>query len=312
MSEDPERIVYAPLELIFVIDLESSSGHNRRVPGRDIDSTTGDIIGIGAAWMFFDYSKKEVVVLEKMRFPLYRPCGDEPKPTDPKALREWDFTIFSDDCWTNFWNKPDELDEDGNIIRRYGKSILPKLIDTKMNERSRVEGEKQAIGAILEHAEYWKNHAKENGLKYRLVSDCSSFDFGNIDAMILEHFPDTRGTLHVGGWNGAARSVTTKEETILGLVDNHWYRRHKVSGVENTDNTVRLHHLFDVPPSKFTHTHLPDEDAVSIGWRYLTARAIENGVYTLKEDRVEAPPAGSCKRLYPFMSPDNKRAKTSV
>jgi len=300
---DKEVIRYYPNELIFVIDIESSCGWNRRFPGRELDESSGDIIGIGAAWMFFDYEENKVKCLDTFRGCLYRPQIDPITGkeriifnTDIKTTEgcDLDRTIFSNGCYTNFWN----YDEDA-------KKALPLLVSDNVDKQTREEAEKEVISNLYTKAEYWKTYAEEHNYKYRLVSDCASFDFGNIDQMIVEHLPGKKGTLHVGGWNGSVRCANTKQETILKLVDPHWQSRRK-SKKENSDITVRLQQLYSIPESIYKHNHFPEEDAKNIGWRYLIGCAIENGVYTLNEDLVEQPPEGV---IPPYFSRPIKKVK---
>lgn len=303
MSE--EKIEYVRPELVCSIDLESSSGYNRRTSLRHPDKTSGDIIGIGMALMFFDYEEKSAKVFDKQLFKLYHPQKDADgnerivfNDVDPKKDKHYDEhrTIFSRDCYENFWSKDEGA-----------RKALPQLINNS-DENHRSASETIAIRSLVEIIKKWKKIAKENGYKFRYVSDNASFDFGNIDAMIVDYLPGQCGTLHLGGWNGAVRCATTKEETLLGLVDNHWMRRVKDRDVENTDITVRLHQLYGVPESPFEHTHMPDADAVNIGWRYLITKAIEDGAYTLKTEIVEKPLedrkppyiAKGCKKLKCF------------
>jgi len=274
-----QTVEYRPWELVWTVDLESGSGHNRRFPGREPDSTSGDIVAIGTAFMVFDYDTNEVKCLQTLRWDLYRPSAEP------------DASLFSVDCWTHFWNKEGK-DDEGNRIPPLSETLLPKLKDPLIGTLTRVQSERRAVEELLDTAKHWRAHAKKHGYKFRLVSDCASFDFGNLDAMILEHLPDTRGSMHAGGWNGAVRCCTSAEEAILRLVDNHWYRRVKRKG-ESSDITARLHQLYGVPPSPFPHTHCPDADARNIGWRYLTACAIGNGVYERNNARVEQGPTVS-------------------
>lgn len=268
--KDIRRVRYQ--ELIFVIDLESSSGHNRRCVGRNLDKTSGDIIGIGAACMVMN-EDNEVECLESRRWCLCRP-DDGTRPEKEEDLRTWDRTVFSKDCLKHFWEK-----DEGAI------KALPELVYDGPADLSREEAEKAALLELVECGRKWRKYAKANKYKYRLVSDCAVFDFGNTDQMILEYLPETKGMLHIGNWNGSVRCITSKEETILGVVDNYWRRNKKKTG--SNDITVRLHELYGVPKGKFEHTHLPDDDAKNTGWRYLTAVAIENGVYTLNTKLVE-------------------------
>jgi hypothetical protein len=282
------------------IDIESSSGHNMRPEKREIDSTSGDIIGIGAALMTFDYKKKECVVHDNLLIKLY--CPKKVKGTNEKipyvATKKHfqhvgkkpteDYTIFSEDCYNNFWGRDEGA-----------KKALPLLEISKKERKTlfRNDREKKAIKKLVKFLDDAVNWSVENGYKPRLLSDNASFDFGNIDQLILKYLPDTKGTLHSGGsWMGAVRCVTSKEETILGIRDYFWMRRIKNRIInekgekESSDITARLHYIHGVPECTFDHTHLPDDDAKNIGWRGLIVQAIEDGVFPLIEERVETPP----------------------
>lgn len=285
------------------VDIESSSGHNMRPEKRVVDSTSGDIIGIGAALMTFDYKKKECVVHDNLLIKLYCPTKiKDLKKKFPRVLtkkdletlktnkhfytRMKDSTLFSEDCYNNFWGRDEGA-----------KKALPLLeISSEEKKLFRTEREKKAIEKLVKFLDDAVNWSVENGYKPRLLSDNASFDFGNIDQLILRYLPDTKGSLHSGGsWMGAVRCVTSKEETILGIRDHFWMRRIKnrineKGEKESSDITARLHYIHGVPECTFDHTHLPDDDAKNIGWRGLIVQAIEDGVFPLIEERVETPP----------------------
>jgi hypothetical protein len=265
-------IEYMPQEVAFSIDLESGSGHNQSFPGREPDETTGDIIGIGAAVVAFNNETKEFEIWD----------------TFLERLRREGLSVISKDCFDNFWNRDKEA-----------KIAFPKLIvDKEDHIHSRDFLEKHAVTRLLQFATRWRNECKEQGYKFRSVSNCGSFDFGNIDYMIMRHLPGTKGTLHIGGgWNGAVRCVTSKEETLLGMVDTHWTRRQKAKG-ESYDITERVRQLYGVPAFPAVHDHMPDNDAVVHACRYLMVKAIEDGVFTLNEDLIEAPPEDAVQPFY--------------
>lgn len=261
---------YKPQEVAFSIDLESGSGYNQSFPGRKPDETTGDILGIGAAVVAFNNETKEFEVWD----------------TFLERLRREGLSNISKECFDNFWNKIEGA-----------KEAFPKLlVDKKDHVHPRGFLEEQAVTRLLQFATRWRNECVTQGYKFRSVSDNGPFDFGNIDYMIMRYLPGTRPTMFIGGGrNGAVRCVTSKEETLLGLVDTHWMRRQKAKG-ESDDITERVRALYGVPAFPAVHDHMPDNDAIVHACRYLTVKAIEDGVFTLNEDLVEAAPV---RTFYP-------------
>ena len=288
MSENP-FVVYKKQELVFCVDIESGSGENRRFPWREYDDTTGDVIGIGAAVAYYDYEKNEYVFPERFLAGLYRP-GKGGKPAEVGSVKRGTssskYSIFNEDCWKYFWTKPEKLPSGKEIIP--AEYVLPKLVDPNRKEMSREESERKAINELRKFVIKWNENSKEMGFKFRLVTDCAPFDYGLIDQMNWEHCPNEKGILKWGSsWNGAVRCVTTREEALLGLVDNHWMRRSKTEPGESDDITMRLHKLYGVGPPPFEHDHLPNNDAAFQCWRYLVSKNIEDGIYKLNTDLVE-------------------------
>ena len=305
-GEKENPITYKKPERVFVVDLEHS-GYMRRFPGRRPDSTTGDIIGIGAAVVRFDYETRTFQVLDTFKSKLYRPRSTpiEKSLPSPSAWIELnERTIMGKNCWKYLWSKEEEALE----------AITAS--DTDLNDRSRLECEKEALIQLRAFIGRHETEAAAAGDWLRKVGDCVSFDYGGVDQMTWEHLPDTRGlcfTVNEKKWEGSIRCTSSQADLLLAMVDNHWFRRKKTQAewdAGTADCTDRIRLLYDVPEFPALHNHQPDQDAIHIACRFLMIQAIADGVFVLDEELVEKAPCGSKRPYYDFPRAEDKKSRT--
>lgn len=167
-----------------------------------------------------------------------------------------DKTNFDPRTWSEFW-EPNEGILD--LIKYDGPITSKKILEF------------DAIQQFLEFKKNWEEKARKERVKIILVSDNPVFDGGFINGLIFDYTKELPIPYNSFGEYDSFLDVGSEERGfIMGIIEE----------IQNSSKkrNETLNRLYVLPEQKKQHTHLPNEDAYVIAYRYQVLVGILHGI----------------------------------